>query len=47
MSVASYRQKRTGLEHRPRGQPLLDGPGRLAQAYGLEGREAQTDGPPR
>jgi len=36
-TVASYRRTTTGLEHRPRGQPLLDRSGRSAHAYGSEG----------
>jgi hypothetical protein len=32
--IASYRRMTTGLEHRPRRQPLLDNPGWSAHAYG-------------
>src|ERR1022692_110881 len=34
----SYRRRTTGLEHRPSGRPLLDGPGHSAHSYGSEGR---------
>ena len=36
ISVANYRRKTTGLEHRPRRQPLLDKSGRFAHYYGSE-----------
>ena len=43
MTVASYRRKATGLEHRPSGQPLLDRSGRSAHNYGSEGWQAAKD----
>ena len=40
--TASYRREATSLEHRPRRRPLLDGRGRLAHSYGLEGHGCGT-----
>ena len=37
-AMASYRRGTTGLEHRPRRRPPMDGRGQFAYAYGSEGR---------
>src|SRR6266496_434494 len=45
MTAASYRRKTTGLEDRPRGQPLLDRSGRSAHNYGSASQASiQEDG---
>src|SRR5262252_5875372 len=46
MPVVSYRRGTTGLEYRPRRQPLLNSPGRLAQAYGSVSRSSRFLGIP-
>jgi len=42
MTVASYRRKTTGVEHRPRGQPLLDRSGQSAHYYGSDAQVTRS-----